>query len=149
MKNIGLIKSTVAAYLQSVDSKDLLNNIVTIILAHPEDVRENILALLTGNATLTVRPKEQVEIPSNDKDYFDFKFDREPAVNLLKGTVECQIRFKKKTISYFKSEEDRERGIHGSWKHDVYQLAKEFIKDDFSYITFNLSDWNKGQVYYK
>lgn len=53
MKNIALIKSIVAT---SISSANPAEHIAALIQAHPEETRENALAILTGTAELTVRP---------------------------------------------------------------------------------------------
>lgn len=58
MKNIALIKSIVAT---SISSANPAEHIAALIQAHPEETRENALAILTGTAELTVRPVDQVE----------------------------------------------------------------------------------------
>jgi hypothetical protein len=78
MKNIALIKSIVAT---SISSANPAEHIAALIQAHPEETRENALAILTGTAELTVRPVDQVELTCN------LSFMGEPTVNLLEGTA--------------------------------------------------------------
>lgn len=56
MKNIALIKSIVATSISSANPAELTEHIAALIQAHPEETRENALAILTGTAELTVRP---------------------------------------------------------------------------------------------
>lgn len=62
MKNIALIKSIVATSILSANPAELTEHIAALIQAHPEETRENALAILTGTAELTVRPADQVEL---------------------------------------------------------------------------------------
>lgn len=55
MKNIALIKSIVATSISSANPAELTEHIAALIQAHPEETRENALAILTGTAELTVR----------------------------------------------------------------------------------------------
>lgn len=50
MKNIALIKSIVATSISSANPAELTEHIATLIQAHPEETRENALAILTGTA---------------------------------------------------------------------------------------------------
>lgn len=50
MKNIALIKSIVAASISSANTAELTEHIAALIQAHPEETRENALAILTGTA---------------------------------------------------------------------------------------------------
>lgn len=65
MKNIALIKSIVATSISSANPAELTEHIAALIQAHPEETRENALAILTGTAELTVRPVDQVELTCN------------------------------------------------------------------------------------
>lgn len=64
MKNIALIKSIVATSISSANPAELTEHIAALIQAHPEETRENALAILTGTAELTVRPVDQVDSTS-------------------------------------------------------------------------------------
>lgn len=48
MKNIALIKSIVATSISSANPAELTEHIAALIQAHPEETRENALAILTG-----------------------------------------------------------------------------------------------------
>lgn len=48
MKNIALIKSIVATSISSANPAELTEHIATLIQAHPEEIRENALAILTA-----------------------------------------------------------------------------------------------------
>lgn len=69
MKNIALIKSIVATSISSANPAELTEHIAALIQAHPEETRENALAILTGTAELTVRPVDQVELTCNSSNY--------------------------------------------------------------------------------
>lgn len=56
MKNIALIKLIVATSISSANPAELTEHIAALIQAHPEETRENALAIFTGTAELTVRP---------------------------------------------------------------------------------------------
>lgn len=47
MKNIALIKSIVATSISSANPAELTEHIAALIQAHPEETRENALAILT------------------------------------------------------------------------------------------------------
>lgn len=87
MKNIALIKSIVATSISSANPAELTEHIAALIQAHPEETRENALAILTGTAELTVRPVDQVELTCNSSNYTNLSFMGEPTVNLLEGTA--------------------------------------------------------------
>lgn len=87
MKNIALIKSIVATSISSANPAELTEHIAALIQAHPEETRENALAILTGTAELTVRPVDQVELTCNRSNYTNLSFMGEPTVNLLEGTA--------------------------------------------------------------
>lgn len=61
MKNIALIKSIIAASISSANTAELTEHIVALIQAHPEEIRENALAILTG----TVKALSTVTTPLN------------------------------------------------------------------------------------
>lgn len=82
MKNIALIKSIVATSISSANPAELTEHIAALIQAHPEETRENALAILTGTAELTVRPVDQVELTCNSSNYTNLSFMGEPTVNL-------------------------------------------------------------------
>ena len=83
MKNIALIKSIVATSISSANPAELTEHIAALIQAHPEETRENALAILTGTAELTVRPVDQVELTCNSSNYTNLSFMGEPTVKLL------------------------------------------------------------------
>ena len=87
MKNIALIKSIVATSISSANPAELTEHIAALIQAHPEETRENALAILTGTAELTVRPVDQVELTCNSSNYTNLSFMGEPTVNLLAATT--------------------------------------------------------------
>lgn len=81
MKNIALIKSIVATSISSANPAELTEHIAALIQAHPEETRENALAILTGTAELTIRPVDQVELTCNSSNYNhdDYVIAREKA----------------------------------------------------------------------
>lgn len=102
MKNIALIKSIIAASISSANTAELTEHIVALIQAHPEEIRENALAILTGTAELTVRPVDQVELTCNSSNYTNLSFMGEPVANLLEGTVRCSVNYTRtKTSEYY------------------------------------------------
>lgn len=101
MKNIALIKSIVATSISSANPAELTEHIAALIQAHPEETRENALAILTGTAELTVRPVDQVELTCNSSNYTNLSFMGEPTVNLL-GEIRDRFFFLfTKTFEYY------------------------------------------------
>lgn len=150
MKNIALIKSIVATSISSANPAELTEHIATLIQAHPEETRENALAILTGTAELTVRPADQVELKCNNDKYSNFSFNGEPKANLLEGTVECYVNYTKAESRWYRSEEDATAGRNShSYKHDDYVIERVKIYNDSTYVTFDLGEWNTGQVMWK
>lgn len=118
MKNIALIKSIVATSISSANPAELTEHIAALIQAHPEETRENALAILTGTAELTVRPVDQVELTCNSSNYTNLSFMGEPTVNLLEGTVCCSVNYTRTETRWYKTEEDANAGRNGSYNHD-------------------------------
>ena len=136
MKNIALIKSIVATSISSANPAELTEHIAALIQAHPEETRENALAILTGTAELTVRPVDQVELTCNSSNYTNLSFMGEPTVNLLEGTVCCSINYTRTETRWYKTEEDANAGRNGSYNHDDYVIAREkAYKDSTNYQT--------------
>lgn len=131
MKNIALIKSIVAT---SISSANPAEHIAALIQAHPEETRENALAILTGTAELTVRPVDQVELTCN---YTNLSFMGEPTVNLLEGTVCCSVNYTRTETRWYKTEEDANAGRNGSYNHDDYVIAREKAYKDSTSVTFD------------
>lgn len=150
MKNITLIKSMISVYLNTVDHNELVDRIATIIQAHPEETRENVLAILTGTAELTVRPADQVEIKCNNDSYSNLSFKGEPKADVLKGTVECYVNYTKTESRWYRSEEDATAERNScSYKRDDYVIERVRTYNDSTYATFDLAEWNSGQVTWK
>jgi hypothetical protein len=150
MKNITLIKSMISVYLNTVDHNELVDRIATVIQTHPEETRENVLAILTGTAELTVRPANQVEIKCTNDKYSNLSFKEEPKVNFLQGTVECYINYTKTESRWYKSEEDATAERNScSYKRDDYVIERVRTYDDFSRDTFDLAEWNTGVIMWK
>ena len=131
MKNIALIKSIVATSISSANPAELTEHIAALIQAHPEETRENALAILTGTAELTVRPVDQVELTCNSSNYTNLSFMGEPTVNLLEGTVCCSINYTRTETRWYKTEEDANAGRNGSYNHDDYVIAREKAYKDW------------------
>ena len=125
MKNIALIKSIVATSISSANPAELTEHIAALIQAHPEETRENALAILTGTAELTVRPVDQVELTCNSSNYTNLSFMGEPTVNLLEGTVCCSVNYTRTETRWYKTEEDANAGRNGSYNHDDYVIARD------------------------
>lgn len=125
MKNIALIKSIVATSISSANPAELTEHIAALIQAHPEETRENALAILTGTAELTVRPVDQVELTCNSSNYTNLSFMGEPTVNLLEGTVRCSVNYTRTETRWYKTEEDANAGRNGSYNHDDYVIARD------------------------
>lgn len=125
MKNIALIKSIVATSISSANPAELTEHIAALIQAHPEETRENALAILTGTAELTVRPVDQVELTCNSSNYTNLSFMGEPTVNLLEGTVCCSINYTRTETRWYKTEEDANARRNGSYNHDDYVIARD------------------------
>lgn len=109
---------TVATSISSANPAELTEHIAALIQAHPEETRENALAILTGTAELTVRPVDQVELTCNSSNYTNLSFMGEPTVNLLEGTVCCSINYTRTETRWYKTEEDANAGRNGSYNHD-------------------------------
>lgn len=147
MKNIALIKSIVAT---SISSANPAEHIAALIQAHPEETRENALAILTGTAELTVRPADQVELKCNNNKYSNLSFNGELKANLLEGTVECYVYYTKTESRWYRSEEDATAERNScSYKRDDYVIERVKTYDDSTYATFDLEEWNTGVVMWK
>ena len=149
MKNIALIKSIVATSISSANPAELTEHIAALIQAHPEETRENALAILTGTAELTVRPVDQVELTCNSSKYDNLSFMGEPTVNLLEGTVCCSINYTRTETRWYKTEEDANAGRNGSYNHDDYVIAREKAYKDSTSVPFDIREWNTGKVVWK
>lgn len=67
MKNIALIKSIVATSISSANPAELTEHIAALIQAHPEETRENALAILTGTARPRYTYQEPLKLQNVDK----------------------------------------------------------------------------------
>lgn len=149
MKNIAFIKSIVATSISSANPAELTEHIATLIQAHPEEIRENILAILTGTAELTVRPADQVELKCNNGKYSNLSFNGEPKANLLEGTVCCSINYTRPVTRWYKTEEDAEAGRNGSYQHDDYVIQRKRSYEESTSVIFDIREWNTGKVVWK
>lgn len=149
MKNITLIKAVVGAFMETTPIEDAVVRISTLIQAHPEEIRENALALLTGTAELTVRPVDQVELTCNSSNYSNLSFKGEPTVNLLEGTVSCSVNYTRTETRWYKTEEDANAGRNGSYQHDNYVIQRERAYEDSMSVTFDIREWNTGKVVWR
>lgn len=149
MKNIALIKSIVATSISSANPAELTEHIAALIQAHPEETRENALAILTGTAELTVRPVDQVELTCNSSNYTNLSFMGEPVANLLEGTVRCSVNYTRTETHWYKTEEDAEAGRNGSYQHDDYVIQRERSYEESTSVTFDIREWNTGKVVWK
>lgn len=149
MKNITLIKAVVGAFMETTPIEDAVVRISTLIQAHPEEIRENALALLTGTAELTVRPVDQVELTCNSSNYTNLSFKGEPTVNLLEGTVRCSVNYTRTETRWYKTEEDAEAGRNSSYQHDDYVIQRERAYEDSMSVTFDIREWNTGKVVWR
>lgn len=149
MKNITLIKAVVGAFMETTPIEDAVVRISTLIQAHPEEIRENALALLTGTAELTVRPVDQVELTCNSSNYTNLSFKGEPTVNLLEGTVRCSVNYTRTETRWYKTEEDAEAGRNSSYRHDDYVIQRERAYEDSMSVTFDIREWNTGKVVWR
>lgn len=150
MKNIAFIKSTIASFVELATPEWLVDNMTTLIQAIPEETRENALAILTGTAELTVRPADQVELKYTNDKYSNLSFKGEPKANLLTGTVDCRIGYTRTETRWYKSEESADAGTGwSSYEHDDYVISRVISRDEESMQTFDLVEWNTGQVTWK
>lgn len=149
MKNITLIKAVVGAFMETTPIEDAVVRISTLIQAHPEEIRENALALLTGTAELTVRPVDQVELTCNSSNYTNLSFMGEPVANLLEGTVRCSVNYTRTETRWYKTEEDAEAGRNSSYQHDDYVIQRERSYEESTSVTFDIREWNTGKVVWK
>lgn len=150
MKNITLIKAVVGAFMETTPIEDAVVRISTLIQAHPEETRENALAILTGTAELTVRPADQVELKCNNDKYSNFSFKGELKADILQGKVECYVYYTKTESRWYRSEEDATAERNScSYKRDDYVIERVKTYDDSTYATFDLEEWNTGVVMWK
>lgn len=149
MKNIALIKSIVATSISSANPAELTEHIAALIQAHPEETRENALAILTGTAELTVRPVDQVELTCNSSNYTNLSFMGEPVANLLEGTVRCSVNYTRTETRWYKTEEDAEAGRNSSYQHDDYVIQRERSYEASMSVTFDIREWNTGKVVWR
>lgn len=150
MKNIALIKSIIATSISSANPAELTEHIATLIQAHPEETRENALAILTGTAELTVRPADQVELKCNNDKYSNFSFKGELKADILQGKVECYVYYTKTDSRWYRSEEDATAERNScSYKRDDYVIERVKTYNDSTYATFDLEEWNTGVVMWK
>ena len=149
MKNIALIKSIVATSISSANPAELTEHIAALIQAHPEETRENVLAILTGTAELTVRPVDQVELTCNRSNYTNLSFMGEPTVNLLEGTVRCSVNYTRIETRWYKTEEDAEARRNSSYQHDDYVIQRERSYEESTSGTFDIREWNTGKVVWR
>lgn len=149
MQNINLIKRLLSTYAACVETPVFADRVATLIRSLPKEERENALAIITGDAELTMRPKELVEIACTDDAYTSAEFEfADP--NYLRGIVEARIKYTKKTTRWYRSEEEADRGGSGSsYKDDEYVIPRPYQVTSDTDVKFSLSEWNTGKVVWK
>lgn len=149
MKNINLIKRLLTTYANCTETSAFADKVALLIQSLPEDDRENAIAIITGDAELTMRPKELIEIICTDKAYTsaEIEFARP---NYLQGTVDVRIRYTKMTTCWYRTEEEAARGERGrSYKDEDYVIERPYQITSDTDVKFSLSEWNTGKVVWK
>lgn len=149
MKNINLIKRLLSTYASCTETSAFADKVALLIQSLPQEDRENALAIITGDAELTMRPKELIEIICTDDAYTSTEFEfADP--NYLRGIVEARIKYTKKTIRWYRSEEEADRKESGSsYKNDEYVIPRPYSVTSDTNAIFSLSEWNTGKVVWK
>ena len=147
MKNITLIKSIINNAIDSLTANQLVENITMLVQSHPEETRENVLALLTGTAILTIRPVEQVEIimKPGSKNY-QFVNISSSSVDHLAGTVKFSYEYTYNETCYYKSQEDMDAGKNSSWDSSDKPFSKMQTLSGNNSKTVTLAEWNTGKL---
>lgn len=149
MQNFNLIKRLLTTYANSVETSIFIDNVALLIQCIPEDNRENAIAIITGDAELTVRPVDMVEITCDDKDYTIVEI-RSADPNFLRGTVNVRIKYTKMDTRWYKTEEDAANEVNGrGYKNEEYTIARPYKYESDTEIRFSLAEWNTGKVVWK
>ena len=149
MQNFNLIKRLLSNYAACTETPILIDSIALLIQSLPEEDRENALAIITGDAVLTMRPADMVEVTCNDKNYTIVGI-RSANPNFLKGTVSVGIQYTKIETRWYKTEEDAANEVNRrSYKDEEYTIARPYQYESDTNITFSLSEWNTGKVVWK
>ena len=149
MKNINLIKRLLTTYANSVETSIFIDNVALLIQCIPEDTRENAIAIITGDAELTVRPIDMVEITCRDKDYTIVEI-QSAYPNFLRGTVNVRLKYTKMETRWYKTEEDAANEVNWRcYKNEDYTIARPYKYESDTEIGFSLAEWNTGKVVWK
>lgn len=149
MQNFNLIKRLLSTYANCVETPIFVDRVATLIQSLHEEDRENALAIITGDAELTVRPVDMVEITCDDKDYTIVEI-RSADPNFLRGTVNVRIKYTKMDTRWYKTEEDAVNEVNGrGYKNEEYTIARPYKYESDTEIRFSLAEWNTGKVVWK
>jgi hypothetical protein len=149
MQNFNLIKRLLSTYANSVETSIFIDNVALLIQCIPEEHRENAIAIITGDAELTVRPINMVEVTCNDKNYTIVEIQSADP-NFLRGTVNVRIKYTKMEIRWYKTEEDAANEVNRrSYKDEEYTIARPYKYESDTEINFSLAEWNTGKVIWR
>lgn len=149
MQNFNLIKRLLSTYAACVETPVFADRVATLIQSLPEEDRENALAIITGDAVLTMRPVDMVEVTCNDQNYTIVEI-RSADPNFLQGTVSVCIKYTKTETRWYKTEEDAANGRNAqSYQGEEYTIARPYQYQSDTNIKFSLSEWNTGKVVWK
>lgn len=149
MQNFNLIKRLLSTYANCVETPVFADRVATLIQSLPEEDRENALAIITGDAVLTMRPVDMVEVTCNDQNYTIVGV-RSADPNFLQGTVSVCIKYTKMDTRWYKTEEDAANEVNGrGYKNEEYTIARPYKYESDTEIRFSLAEWNTGKVVWK
>lgn len=149
MQNFNLIKRLLSTYANCVETPVFADRVATLIQSLPEEDRENALAIITGDAVLTMRPVDMVEVTCNDQNYTIVGV-RSADPNFLQGIVSVCIKYTKMETRWYKTEEDAANGRNSrSYQAEEYTISKPYQYESDTNIKFSLSEWNTGKVVWK
>lgn len=149
MQNFNLIKRLLSTYANCVETPVFTDRVATLIQSLPEADRENALAIITGDAVLTMRPVDMVEVTCNDQNYTIVEI-RSADPNFLQGTVNVRIKYTKMDTRWYKTEEDATNEVNWrGYKNEDYTIARPYKYESDTEIRFSLAEWNTGKVVWK
>ena len=149
MQNFNLIKRLLSTYAACTETPILVNNVALLIQSLPGEDRENALAIITGDAALTMRPVDMVEVTCTDQNYTNVGI-RSADPNFLQGTVSVCIKYTKMETRWYKTEEDAANERNGrSYQAEEYTISKPYRYESDTNVKFSLSEWNTGKVVWK
>lgn len=142
MKNIKVI----AQYIRETKSETLYDNLPKLIMCLEENVRENALAILSGQTILTCLDADMVSVNYTNK-YNNVEI-KSYTPDYLAGCVNATIKYDKQVTKYVRDPERMDDS--SSWKHDDYVIPVELWDQDRQAIrSFPLEEWNSGHIEFK